>query len=141
MIAGISTIAPDLARATDLRAEVDRVLRVLVSGSAGRASATLDEVRVQTILQSLADLVQQRPDLRLPAVRLLQQYDAEHAKSYVPTLRAFVEAGGDIGLAARALQVHPNTVRYRLKRVAEITRLDLESAEDRLVIALELLSR
>jgi hypothetical protein len=140
MVAGISTIAPDLAHAADLRAEADRVLRALVAGSEERLSATLDEVRVQTILHSLADLVQERPELRLPAVRLLHEYDAEHGKAYVATLRAFVEAGGDIGLAARALDVHPNTVRYRLKRIAEVTGLDPESAEHRLVIALELLS-
>jgi hypothetical protein len=138
MHAGVSTIGPELASATDLRAEADRVLRALAETD--RVSATLDEVRVQTILHSLGDLVRERPDLRLPAVSHLQQYDAEHGKTYIATLRAFVEAGGDISLAARTLQVHPNTIRYRLKRIGEITGLDLESAQDRLVVALELLS-
>jgi sugar diacid utilization regulator len=139
MLAGISAIGPDLARASELRAEADRVLRVLGGGSTGRLAATLDEVRVPAILQSLADVVAERPDLRLPGVDVLRRHDAEHGKAFVPTLRAFVDAGGDVGLAAKALQVHPNTVRYRLKRVSEITGLDVESAADRLVIALALL--
>jgi hypothetical protein len=39
------------------------------------------------------------------------------------TLDAFFASGGVLESAARALYVHPNTVRYRLKRVAEVTGL------------------
>jgi DNA-binding PucR family transcriptional regulator len=39
------------------------------------------------------------------------------------TLDAFFAAGGVLESAARALYVHPNTVRYRLRRVAEVTSL------------------
>lgn len=37
------------------------------------------------------------------------------------TLDAFFAAAGTLESAARALFVHPNTVRYRLKRIAEVT--------------------
>jgi DNA-binding PucR family transcriptional regulator len=37
------------------------------------------------------------------------------------TLDAFFMAGGVLESTARALYVHPNTVRYRLRRVGEIT--------------------
>ncbi|HYN94063.1 MAG TPA: helix-turn-helix domain-containing protein [Pilimelia sp.] len=37
------------------------------------------------------------------------------------TLDAFFAAGGVLESTARALFVHPNTVRYRLKRIAEVT--------------------
>jgi hypothetical protein len=39
------------------------------------------------------------------------------------TLDAFFAVGGVLESAARELYVHPNTVRYRLKRVAEVTGL------------------
>ncbi|MDT4992273.1 MAG: hypothetical protein QOH97_2165 [Actinoplanes sp.] len=39
------------------------------------------------------------------------------------TLDAFFAAGGVLESAARELYVHPNTVRYRLKRVAEVTNM------------------
>jgi hypothetical protein len=39
------------------------------------------------------------------------------------TLDAFLAAGGVLESTARALYVHPNTVRYRLKRVADVTGL------------------
>jgi hypothetical protein len=37
------------------------------------------------------------------------------------TLAAYVEGGGSLETCARALYVHPNTVRYRLRRVGEVT--------------------
>ena len=37
------------------------------------------------------------------------------------TLAAYVEGGGALEACARALYVHPNTVRYRLRRVGEVT--------------------
>ncbi|MER7164708.1 helix-turn-helix domain-containing protein [Micromonospora sp. NPDC000207] len=39
----------------------------------------------------------------------------------LPTLDAFFAAGGTLESAARALFVHPNTVRYRLRRVSDVT--------------------
>ena len=40
------------------------------------------------------------------------------------TLRAYLDCDLDVGRAARALYVHPNTVRYRLRRIGELTGLD-----------------
>ncbi|HCT75578.1 MAG TPA: PucR family transcriptional regulator, partial [Micromonosporaceae bacterium] len=37
------------------------------------------------------------------------------------TLDAFLSHGGALEATARALFVHPNTVRYRLRRVADVT--------------------
>jgi hypothetical protein len=39
------------------------------------------------------------------------------------TVRAVLSSGGNLEASARAIFVHPNTVRYRLKRAAEITGL------------------
>jgi hypothetical protein len=46
------------------------------------------------------------------------------------TLDAFFAAGGVLESAARSLYVHPNTVRYRLKRIAEVTGLSPLDARD-----------
>jgi DNA-binding PucR family transcriptional regulator len=39
------------------------------------------------------------------------------------TVRAVLDSGGNLEATARTLFVHPNTVRYRLKRAAELTGL------------------
>ena len=47
-----------------------------------------------------------------------------HARgTLVETLTAWLDRGSSIEGAARALFVHPNTVRYRLRQVADLTGL------------------
>ena len=46
------------------------------------------------------------------------------------TLDTFLAAGRALEPAARLLFVHANTVRYRLRRIAEITGLDPTSSRD-----------
>ena len=53
------------------------------------------------------------------------------------TLESYLDAGCDRSAAAAALHVHPNTVIYRLRKVATLTGLDVGTAPDlvRLVAA------
>jgi hypothetical protein len=50
------------------------------------------------------------------------------------TLAAFVEGGGALEACARRLYVHPNTVRYRLRRVGEVTGHSPTDARDAFVL-------
>ena len=54
------------------------------------------------------------------------------------TLDAFFAAGGVLESAARELFVHPNTVRYRLKRVAEVTGLSPLDGRDAFALRIAL---
>jgi DNA-binding PucR family transcriptional regulator len=54
----------------------------------------------------------------------LLRYDSETASELVPTLRRFLACGGQIRATARALDVHENTVRYRLARIADVSDID-----------------
>lgn len=56
------------------------------------------------------------------AERLLE-YDRSHGTRLVPTLRQFAAAGGDVRACSRQLRIHPNTLGYRLKRIAQIAGL------------------
>ena len=60
-----------------------------------------------------------RAALQNEVVRPLRTAGAE----VLETVRAVLSGGGNLEASARALFVHPNTVRYRLKRVAELTGL------------------
>jgi DNA-binding PucR family transcriptional regulator len=53
----------------------------------------------------------------------------------VETLTAYFEAGGNLEAAARVLFVHPNTVRYRLRQVADLTGLTPTHARDGYALA------
>ncbi|MEU5166766.1 MULTISPECIES: PucR family transcriptional regulator [Streptomyces] len=54
----------------------------------------------------------------------------------VRSLAAYLETGGDVPLAARRLVLHPNTLRYRLRRARERFGIDLDDPDTRLVLAL-----
>ena len=56
----------------------------------------------------------------------------------VETLSAWFASGGSIEGAARALFVHPNTVRYRLRQVAELTGLSASHPRDAFTLEIAL---
>ena len=68
----------------------------------------------------------------------LRRHDRDHATDYVPTLRAWLGAQGDPTEAGNRLGVHENTVRYRLRKMAEITNLQLDDAKKRMAMMIEL---
>jgi PucR family transcriptional regulator, purine catabolism regulatory protein len=61
----------------------------------------------------------------------LRAYDQRQHGDLVASLRTFLTHNGNWEAAARALGVHRHTLRYRIRRVAELTGRDLESAADR----------
>jgi hypothetical protein len=71
----------------------------------------------------------------LPA---LLDHDRRHGTDYVATLAAWLEQQGDPRRAAARLHVHPNTLRYRLRRLAEVVELDLGCPRARLALQIQL---
>ncbi|MFT9485504.1 PucR family transcriptional regulator, partial [Mycobacteroides abscessus] len=59
---------------------------------------------------------------------------ADAGPALTETLDAYLDSGGAIEACARALFVHPNTVRYRLKRITDFTGRDPTSPRDAYVL-------
>ncbi|ORW12323.1 PucR family transcriptional regulator [Mycolicibacter longobardus] len=59
---------------------------------------------------------------------------AEAGPTLTETLDAYLDCGGAIEACARKLFVHPNTVRYRLKRIADFTGRDPSVPRDAYVL-------
>ncbi len=64
-------------------------------------------------------------DRHREAVARLAAYDRERSTSLLRTLEEFLRRRGNISATADALYVHPNTLRQRLRRVLEISGIDL----------------
>jgi hypothetical protein len=126
-----------LAGLTAARRDVDLGLRVLLTRGAP-VQVHVEDVRSATVLLQLRDVAGERPDLLAGKVRRLQLSDRERSTSYVATLRAFLDGFGDVRVAADLVGVHPNTFRYRLRRLAELADLDLDDPVERLVVQLQL---
>ena len=126
-----------LARLGELQADIELALRVQGLRSSHEA-VHVDDVRSATVLVQLRDLAAERPGLLAGKVRLLEASDRDRSTTYVATLRAFLDAFGDVRVAADSVGVHPNTFRYRLRRLGELVDLDLDDPEQRLVAQLQL---
>jgi DNA-binding PucR family transcriptional regulator len=55
---------------------------------------------------------------------------ADASPTLLDTLTAYLDSGGSIEATARALFVHPNTVRYRVRRIADVTGLTPTESRD-----------
>ncbi|HEY6297399.1 MAG TPA: PucR family transcriptional regulator ligand-binding domain-containing protein [Streptosporangiaceae bacterium] len=60
----------------------------------------------------------------------LLAYDERHRAELLPTLREFLACSGSWHACAAAMYVHVNTVRYRIRRIEELTGRDLSSLDD-----------
>jgi purine catabolism regulator len=67
----------------------------------------------------------------------LAEHDRTRGGSLVPTLKAFLETG-EQQAAARRLRIHPNTLRYRLDRIREVSGAELDDGETRLNLSVAL---
>ena len=68
----------------------------------------------------------------------LLEHDERKQGELMRTLIGFFDANGNLAKAAIDLDVHRNTLVYRLERIAELTHLDLDDPDSRLVLHLAL---
>ncbi|MBT1004043.1 helix-turn-helix domain-containing protein [Paenarthrobacter sp. DKR-5] len=71
----------------------------------------------------------------------IAEYDAAHKTSFEESLRTYLDAGGNAIEVAKQLGLHVNTVRYRLSRIKPLFGIDLDDAETRLLVWLQLWGR
>jgi GAF domain-containing protein len=64
-------------------------------------------------------------DATVDAISRLADYDKQRGSQLVTTLEEFLRRHGSISATSEALYVHPNTLRQRLRRIAELSGLDL----------------
>jgi sugar diacid utilization regulator len=109
-----------------------------VARQLGRSGGTVyDRAGVVGMLLSLRHEAGMRRFLDLNLGDLLRE-DEKERDLLLGTLRAFFDANCSHEAAARRLGVHRKTISYRLRRIAELTRLDLSTHDDRLVADLSL---
>ncbi|KQW48498.1 PucR family transcriptional regulator [Nocardioides sp. Root1257] len=137
-VVAIGGVATSVAEIVAARTSTDRILRVLRERPPGIRVARLADVQTDALLLDLRDLAATRNDRPTGPLDRLMRYDRKHDAHLVDTLRAWLDAFGDVALASERLFVHTNTFRYRLRRVAEVGEIDLRDPRQRFAVMLEL---
>ncbi|MDN5747733.1 MAG: helix-turn-helix domain-containing protein, partial [Pseudonocardia sp.] len=135
-IGGTATGRADLPRS---RAEATEVLRLQADGHVRAPVVGIEEVWQVVVTARARAAVRADVSLLGGPLPALVAHDRDHRTPYLETLAAWLDHYGDPTAAAGALHVHPNTLRHRMHRIAEVTPLNLTSAPERLALQLQLL--
>ena len=76
--------------------------------------------------------------LRHPAISVLENYDAKNRTDLLMTLKTYLQQSCSQNRTAEALHVHLNSLKYRLRRIVELTGLNLHDSEELLYLQLSL---
>jgi hypothetical protein len=133
---GIGSAVSGLDDLRRSRSEAEHALTVV--RQRGEQLGHVEQLRGAIALHRLQSLARTDPELRLGKAAVLAAHDASNGTSYVATLRAYLDHFGDVPAAAEALFVHRNTFRYRLTRLLDLTGLDLNDPDERLITHLQL---
>lgn len=122
-----------------VRAQVDASLRAQRHpNERGPSVRTVEDTALSVLLLHLADVT---GSLGLPdttgALRRLGEHDGP-SEQLTATLAAFLDAAGVTDVASAALHIHANTMRYRLRRIREVSGLDFADADAMLLAHLQL---
>ena len=96
---------------------------------------------IELNLLEIGDYIAEHDLGRFDVIEAIRSHDADHQTDFLITLRAYLDANGNIAQAAKRLHVHGNTIRYRIARLAEDFQVDLDKSATRLWLWLRLASQ
>ena len=124
---GLSSVCSDPAAFVNGFEEARHALTgAIVLGRQPRV-VVYDDLGAHKYILRIADESVRLRDTTVEAVGRLATYDEQRQTRLLLTLEEFLRRRGNISATAEALYVHPNTLRQRLRRIGELTDLDLRS--------------
>jgi sugar diacid utilization regulator len=134
VVVGVSTLRRGVSegqRSMREAADAAHIARALVRGGGSLAYADLGAYKYLVRLP----LDEAPHDVHCEAVERLMEYDVRRRSQLVATLEQYLRDRRSIATTARALYIHPNTLRQRLDRIEKLSGLDLADED---LLSLEL---
>lgn len=134
--AGSPTWIDELATS---RSQADEILGLLRTGLLPGPVATFEDSWPVLALHRLASTA--GADVTdLGPLPVLRAQDDDAGTDYVETLYQWLRHPGDSRAASTTLSIHPNTLRYRMRKITELTKLDLDDPNVRLALLAQLVA-
>lgn len=134
----VGCVVSGLGDVPESRREADRILDAMLGADVPTAVAALPDIQAEVLVSEVLTLLAGHPEIRDPRLTALVAHDSRHQGHLADTLRTYLNAFGDVRAAAAQLHVHPNTLRYRIRRAEELSGLDLSRPDQRLLAMLQL---
>jgi len=77
-------------------------------------------------------------ELLHPAVDILTNHDQRNESELLKTLDIYLQQGMNRIATAQDLFIHRNTLKYRLKKIEELTHIDFDDPEEKLYLSLSM---
>ncbi|MFF3766095.1 PucR family transcriptional regulator [Streptomyces sp. NPDC001922] len=136
---GLGTVVGALAELPESRRSAELAVRALLSAGGDRAVAFAREVAEAVALNQVMDALEGlAPAPETPVARLVELDAKQGGGTLLETLRVHLDHFGDVPAAARVLGVHANSLRYRIRRLTELSGIDLRDPDARLLAHLQL---
>ena len=143
--AGIGTrVSTEAALPQSYREAELTVSALLAAGGDGPGPhaqlSTFREARDTIALHHIAASLNDLPFSSGDAYSEILAHDSAHGTELTPTLRTFLDLGGNVREAATALHIHQNTLRYRIATITDTLGIALDDPATRLWLWLRLTS-
>ena len=138
LYAAAGGVATSLAALPRSRSEAEEVSLLMDKHTLHRPSCRLEDVWATLTLARASAGIRVESGLLGGPLPAILAHDADHGTDYARTLATYLDHFGEPQHAALALHIHPNTLRYRMHRLANVTPLDLTSPQVRLALRLQL---
>ena len=147
IVAAVGGVAEGLNELQRSRTEAVRTLNYLLHQLRAKlaqqppVTGLHEDHAIELNLLEIGDYIAEHDLGKFDVIEAIRSYDADHQTDFLITLRAYLDANGNIAQAAKRLHVHGNTIRYRIARLAEDFQVDLEKSATRLWLWLRLASQ
>jgi sugar diacid utilization regulator len=132
--------ATEIGALASSRAQADEVLGLLRAGLVPDQVVSFDDAWTALALHRGATAADSARVAELGPLGALCAHDEANDGGYVDTLYEWLRHPGDPRAAARELQIHPNTLRYRMRRLLDLVPLDLDDPDVRLALITQLVA-
>ncbi|MGW5720461.1 PucR family transcriptional regulator [Amycolatopsis sp. NPDC003865] len=122
------------------RRQADEALGLLRAELLGERVITFDEAWTALTLHRGATAAAGAKVAELGPLGALRAHDESGKAGYVETLYEWLRHPGDPRAAARELRIHPNTLRYRMRKLLELVPMDLDDPDVRLALITQLVA-
>jgi len=136
---GISRAAEGLSALRDAYREAKDALGIAAElGERGQTTFYGDLKLYQLLLALKENGLENMLDFYQETLGVLVEHDERKQSDFIRTLSGFFESNGNLAKAANDLDIHRNTLVYRLDRISDLTGLDMDDSDNRLILHLAL---